>query len=84
MSRESYGNYDGSAPHKVFAGEQVSARQCTVQALSQRVDQMEMQMAKEHPLQCNRCPPQDVDCSAASNQSHCRDLQNECIKNGCY
>lgn len=84
MQRASYGNYNGSAPHKVFAGEIPHARQCEVTALTQRVDMMEMQMAKDNPLQCSRCPQKDIDCSKASNSGHCLDLQRQCNSKGCY
>ena len=84
MQRASYGNYNGVAPLKVFAGAQEKSRQCEVDALSQRVDMMEMQMAKDNPLQCSRCPSSDIDCSKASNSGHCTDLQRQCQKNGCY
>jgi hypothetical protein len=82
--RESYGNYDGSASHKTFSGEQQHARKCTVDALEQKVRGLEQQMAKDYPLQCDRCPNQSVDCTQAQDPNHCTELQNQCRQKGCY
>lgn len=84
MQRTSYGNYEGTAPHKVFAGEQQHARKCTVDALQQKVTALEKQMAQDHPIQCDRCPNQSVDCTKAQDPKHCQALQSECNQKGCY
>jgi hypothetical protein len=84
MYRTSYGNYDGTAPHKVFAGEQQHARTCTVDALQQKVSALEDQIAHDYPIRCNQCPNKLVDCTKAQDPSHCQALQSECDQKGCY
>ena len=82
MEKSSYGNYDGSAPHKVFAGEQQHARKCEVNALRQKVDTLEQQIARDYPIDCKGCPPagQQVKCEDAADPAYCKKMQFECVK----
>ncbi len=84
MQRESYGNYNTNVPLKVFAGNVAHASQCNVEGLTQKVDDLERKMAQQYPLQCTGCPDQKVVCSDANDPKHCKALQFECLKQGCY
>lgn len=86
LQQRSYGSYDQQQPMKTFAGQPHWATDKQVDQLQMRVDDLEEQMDKQHPVDkaaCDRCPKYRAACDRLEDpnkRDHCVQMFDQCQK----